>query len=123
MLTAYAAGSGREAAAKSVLVEFFGSADGQIAYQKYEERAPAQATAAKNVSLKAAQRGFGSSAAAASLPEIGVILNGPAGGTSYWEALPAYWTAVLVDGKDPVKEAKKLAAIYAANLRAASSEI
>ena len=123
MLTAYAAGSGREAAAKSVLVEFFGSADGQVAYQKYEKRAPAQATASKNVSLNAAQRGFGSAAATASLPEIGVILGGGDGRTSYWDALPAYWTAVLVDGKDPVKEAKKLAAIYAANLRAASSEI
>ena len=122
MLTAYAAGSGREAAAKSVLVDFFGSADGQVAYQKYEKRAPAQAAAGKNVTLNAAQRGFGS-AAASSLPEIGVILNGPAGGTSYWEALPAYWTAVLVDGKNPVREAKKLAAIYAANLRAANREI
>ena len=123
MLTAYASASGREAAAKSVLVDFFGSADGQVAYQKYEKRAPAQATAAKNVSLSAAQRGFGSSAAEASLPEIGVILNGASGGTSYWDALPAYWTAVLVDGKDPVREAKKLRTIYAANLRAAASEL
>lgn len=123
MLTAYASASGREAAAKSVLVDFFGSAEGQVAYQKYEKRAPAQATAAKSVSLSAAQRGFGSSAAEASLPEIGVVLNGASGGTSYWEALPAYWTAVLVDGKDPVREAKKLRAIYGANLRAAVNEL
>lgn len=123
MLTAYAASRGREAAAKSVLIDFFGSADGQVAYQKYEKRAPAEATAAKSVNLGAAQRGFGSSAARASLPEIGVVLNGPSGGTAYWGALPAYWTAVLVDGKDAIAEAKKLRAIYAANLRAAASEL
>lgn len=123
MLTAYAADRGREAAAKSVLIDFFGSADGQVAYQKYEKRAPAEATAAKSVNLGAAQRGFGSSAARASLPEIGVVLNGPSGGTAYWGALPAYWTAVLVDGKDAIAEAKKLRAIYAANLRAAASEL
>ena len=123
MLTAYASASGREAAAKSVLVDFFGSAEGQVAYQKYEKRAPAQATAAKSVSLGAAQRGFGSSAAEASLPEIGVVLNGAPGGTSYWESLPAYWTAVLVDGKDPIREAKKLRAIFGANLRAAVNEL
>ena len=123
MLTAYASASGREAAAKSVLVDFFGSAEGQVAYQKYEKRAPAQATAAKSVSLSAAQRGFGSSASEASLPEIGVVLNGAPGGTSYWESLPAYWTAVLVDGKDPIREDKKLRAIFGANLRAAVNEL
>jgi arabinogalactan oligomer/maltooligosaccharide transport system substrate-binding protein len=123
MLTVYAKASGREAAAKSVLVDFFGSAAGQAAYQKYEKRAPAQAVAATNVNLNAAQRGFGASAAAASIPEIGVILNGPSGGISYWDALPAFWTAVLIDGKDAVAEARKLAAIYKANLTAAKNDI
>jgi hypothetical protein len=49
-------------------------------------------------------------------------LNGPSG-TSYWDSAPAYWTAVLVDGKDPVKEAKKLAAIWRANLKAAGNDL
>jgi hypothetical protein len=48
-------------------------------------------------------------------------LNGS--GKSYWDSLPAYWTAVLVDGKDPVAEAKKLATIYRNNLRAAVNDI
>jgi hypothetical protein len=49
-------------------------------------------------------------------------LNGPSG-KSYWDALPAYWTAVLVDGKDAIVEARKLAAIYRANLALAKGDL
>jgi len=121
LLTTFAATRGREAAAKSVLTDFFGSATGQVAYQKYEKRPPAHKGAASSASVTDGQKGFGASAAAASVPQIGAILNGS--GKSYWDSLPAYWTAVLVDGKDPVAEAKKLATIYRNNLRAASNDI
>jgi len=123
MLTSFAATRGREAAAKSVLVDFFGSTAGQVAYQKYEKRPPAEKGAASSPSVTDGQKGFGASASAASLPQVGAILNGASGSKSYWDALPAYWTAVLVDGKDPVAEAKKLAAIYRTNLRAAGGSI
>jgi arabinogalactan oligomer/maltooligosaccharide transport system substrate-binding protein len=121
LLTTFAATRGREAAAKSVLTDFFASTAGQVAYQKYEKRPPAQKGAASSASVSDGQKGFGASAAAASIPQVGAILNGS--GKSYWDSLPAYWTAVLVDGKDPVAEAKKLAAIYSNNLRAAAGNI
>jgi len=114
LLTTFAATRGREAAAKSVLTDFFGSTAGQVAYQKYEKRPPAEKGAASSASVTDGQKGFGASASAASIPQVGAILNGA--GKSYWDSLPAYWTSVLVDGKDPVAEAKKLAGIYLANL-------
>jgi len=123
MLTSFAATRGREAAAKSVLTDFFGSTAGQVAYQKYEKRPPAEKGAASSASVTDGQKGFGASASAASVPQVGAILNGASGSKSYWDALPSYWTAVLVDGKDPIVEAKKLAAIYRVNLRAASTNI
>lgn len=121
LLTTFAATRGREAAAKSVLTDFFASTAGQVAYQKYEKRPPAQKGAASSPSVTDGQKGFGASAAAASIPQVGAILNGS--GKSYWDSLPAYWTAVLVDGKDAVAEAKKLANIYRDNLRAAAGNI
>ena len=43
--------------------------------------------------------------------------------TSYWSAIGAFWTAVLVDKKDPTTEATKLAAIYKANLAKGLKEL
>jgi arabinogalactan oligomer/maltooligosaccharide transport system substrate-binding protein len=122
LLTTFAAANGVEAAAKSLLVDFFGSTAGQVAYQLNEKRPPAEKGASTDATVTDGQKGFGASAAAASVPQVGAILNGPSG-TSYWDSAPAYWTAVLVDGKDPVKEAKKLAAIWRANLKAAGSDL
>ena len=122
MLTSFASTRGVEAAAKSLLVDFFGSTAGQVAYQKIEKRPPAEKGAAADPSVSDGQRGFGASAAEASIPQVGAILNGPSG-TSYWDSAPAFWTAVLVDGKNPVVEAKKLRAIWSANLKAAASDI
>jgi len=121
MLTTFAATNGVEAAAKSVLVDFFGSTAGQVAYQKYEKRPPAEKGASQSAIVADGQKGFGASAAEASIPQVGAILNGS--GTSYWDSAPAYWTAVLTDGKDPVAEAKKLRAIWSANLKGASKDI
>jgi arabinogalactan oligomer/maltooligosaccharide transport system substrate-binding protein len=122
LLTTFAATNGVEAAAKSLLVDFFGSTAGQVAYQLNEKRPPAEKGASTDATVTDGQKGFGASAAAASVPQVGAILNGPSG-TSYWDSAPAYWTAVLVDGKDPVKEAKKLAAIWRANLKAAGNDL
>ena len=122
LLTTFAASRGVEAAAKSLLVDFFGSTAGQVAYQKLEKRPQAEKGASTDASVTDGQKGFGASAAAASIPQVGAILNGP-GGTSYWESAPAFWTAVLVDGKNPVTEASKLRAIWLKNLRAASNDI
>ena len=84
-------------------------------YQSFEKRPPAEKGAQADSSVTAAQRGFGAAANLAGIPEIGAFLNGPKGGTSYWDSAPAYWTAVLVDGKDAVKEAAKLSKIWKTN--------
>ena len=122
LLTSFASSRGVEAAAKSLLVDFFGSTAGQVAYQKIEKRPPAEKGAATDASVTDGQKGFGASAAAASIPQVGAILNGPSG-TSYWDSAPAFWTAVLVDGKKPVAEARKLRAIWSANLKEAGNDI
>ncbi len=113
LLTTYAATHGVEAGAKSALFNIFGSAAGARAYQAIEGRPAASKDGAKYAKT-AAQKGFAAVAGITSLPQIGAILNGDK--TSYWDALPSFWTAVLVDGKDPTTEATKLAAIYKANL-------
>ena len=115
LLTTFAAKHGTEAGAKSLLTNFFGSTDGQVRYQAIEKRPPAEKGAQADSSVTAAQRGFGAAANLAGIPEIGAFLNGTKGGTSYWDSAPAYWSAVLVDGKDPVKEASKLAKIWRTN--------
>ena len=123
LLTTFAAKHGVEAGAKSLLTNFFGSTDGQVRYQKFEGRPPAEKGAALDATVSAAQRGFGAAASLSSLPQIGAFLNNNAGGANYWDSAPAYWTAVLVDGKDPVTEGNKLAAIWRANTTAGKSDL
>ena len=112
LLTSFAATHGVATGAKSLLTNFFGSTAGQVAYQKFEGRPPAAKGAQADASVSAGQKGFGSAASLAGIPQIGAFLNSNAGGASYWDSAPAYWTAVLVNGKDPLVEAKKLAAIW-----------
>jgi arabinogalactan oligomer / maltooligosaccharide transport system substrate-binding protein len=123
LLTTFAAKHGVEAGAKSLLTNFFGSTDGQVRYQKIEGRPPAEKGAALDATVSAAQRGFGAAASLSSIPQIGAFLNNNAGGANYWDSAPAYWTAVLVDGKDPVTEGNKLAAIWRANTTAGKSDL
>ena len=123
LLTTYAAKHGVEAGAKSLLTNFFGSTAGQVLYQKYEGRPPAEKGAGLDATVTDAQRGFGAAASASSLPQIGAFLNNNAGGANYWDSAPAYWTAVLVDGKDPVVEGNKLAAIWRANTSAGKADL
>ena len=115
MLTSFAAKHGTEAGAKSLLTNFFASTEGQVRYQAIEKRPPAEKGAQADPTVSAGQRGFGSAASLAGIPQIGAFLNSNKGGASYWDSAPAYWSAVLVDGKDPVKEASKLAKIWRAN--------
>jgi maltose-binding protein MalE len=115
MLTSFAAKHGTEAGAKSLLTNFFASTDGQVRYQAIEKRPPAEKGAQADSTVSAGQRGFGSAASLAGIPQIGAFLNSNKGGANYWDSAPAFWTAVLVDGKDPVKEASKLAKIWQAN--------
>ena len=123
LLTTFAAKHGVEAGAKSLLTNFFGSTEGQVRYQKIEGRPPAEKGAALDATVSAAQRGFGAAANASSLPQIGAFLNNNAGGANYWDSAPAYWTAVLVDGKDAVTEGNKLAAIWRANTSAGKADL
>ena len=123
LLTTFAEKHGVEAGAKSLLTNFFASTDGQVRYQKIEGRPPAEKGAALDATVSAAQRGFGSAATLSSLPQIGAFLNNNAGGANYWDSAPAYWTAVLVDGKDPVTEGNKLAAIWRANTSAGKADL
>lgn len=115
MLTTFAAKHGAEAGAKSLLTNFFASTDGQVRYQSFEKRPPAEKGAQADSTVSAGQRGFGSAASLAGIPQIGAFLNSNKGGANYWDSAPAFWTAVLVDGKDPVKEASKLSKIWRAN--------
>ncbi|MDA3017890.1 MAG: extracellular solute-binding protein [Actinomycetota bacterium] len=123
LLTTFAAKHGVEAGAKSLLTNFFGSTDGQVRYQKIEGRPPAEKGAALDATVSAAQRGFGAAASLSSIPQIGAFLNNNAGGANYWDSAPAYWTAVLVDGKNPVTEGNKLAAIWRENISAGRSDL
>lgn len=123
MLTTYATTHGVAAAAKSVLTDFFGSAAGAVAYQKYELRPPAHKGAQADSSVTAAQKGFGSAASLAGIPQVGAPLNTNAGGANYWDSAPAFWTAVLTQGKDPLTEAKKLSRIWGKNLASTASTL
>jgi maltose-binding protein MalE len=114
MLTSFAATNGNDAAAKSLLANFFASEKGQVAYQKFEQRPPANKAAAAKSS--AAQKGFGSAAGVASVPQIGAILNGHTGSTSYWDALPQFWTDVLVKKVAPGVAVSKLNQLFKKNI-------
>ena len=114
MLTSFAATNGNDAAAKSLLASFFASEKGQVAYQKFEQRPPANKAAAAKSS--AAQKGFGSAAGTASVPQIGAILNGHKGSTSYWDALPAFWNDVLVKKVAPGVAVSKLNQVFKKNI-------
>jgi maltose-binding protein MalE len=114
MLTSFAEKNGNDAAAKSLLANFFASEKGQVAYQKFEQRPPANKAAAGKSS--AAQKGFGSAAGAASVPQIGAILNGSAGNTSYWDALPSFWNDVLVKKVAPGSAVSKLNTLFKKNI-------
>ncbi len=114
MLTSFAEKNGNDAAAKSLLANFFASEKGQVAYQKFEQRPPANKAAAAKSS--AAQKGFGGAAATASVPQIGAILNGSAGNPSYWDALPSFWNDVLVKKVAPGKAVSKLNEVFKKNI-------
>jgi maltose-binding protein MalE len=114
MLTSFAEKNGNDAAAKSLLTNFFASEKGQVAYQKFEQRPPANKAAAAKSS--AAQKGFGSAAATASVPQIGAILNGNPGAISYWDSLPQFWNDVLVKKVKPGVAVAKLNALFKKNI-------
>ncbi len=123
LLTSFAAKRGVEAGAKDLLVNFFASTDGAVRYQALELRPPAEKGAGKASTLSAAQAGFGRAAGLAGIPQIGAILNGAAGSKSYWDLLPAFWTAVLVDGKNPLAEATKLNNFFKLNIAAGVKDL
>lgn len=123
LLTTFATKHGVESAAKSLLTNFFASTDGQVRYQTLELRPPAEKGAQADASVSAGQRGFGSAASLAGIPQIGAFLNSNKGGANYWDSAPAYWTAVLIDGKNAVSEASKLAAIWRANVEAGKGDL
>jgi arabinogalactan oligomer/maltooligosaccharide transport system substrate-binding protein len=116
LLTSFADTNGNGAGAKTLLTNFFASKDGQVAYQRFENRPPANSRAA--VQASAAAKGFSRSAALASVPQVGAILNGVSGSASYWDSSSAFWANVLVDGKKAAAEARKLNGILKKNLSA-----
>ena len=116
LLTSFAATNRNASGAKTLLTKFFASRDGQVAYQRFESRPPANSRAALLASPAA--KGFSRSASLASVPQIGAILNGVAGSTSYWDSSSAFWANVLVDGKNSRTEAVKLNRILKRNLKA-----
>lgn len=123
LLTSFADKHGVAAGAKSLLVNFFASTQGQVKYQLLEGRPPAEKGAQSDPSVSAGQKGFGSAATLAGIPQIGAFLNNNKGGANYWDSAPAYWTSVLIDGKDATIEARKLAAIWKANVSAGKADL
>ena len=122
-LTSYAEAHGVAVEAKTLLTNFFASTAGQVAYAAVEGRPPAEKGAQKSQLVLPGQKAMGVAAGLSSIPQIGAFLNTNAGGANYWDSSGAYWTAVLVDGKDPVAEAKKLAAIWKANVAAGKADL
>ena len=123
MLTTYAAKHGVSAGAKSLLTDFFASTSGQVAYQALEGRPPAEKGAQSSSAVSAGQKGFGAAASTSGIPQIGAFLNNNTGGANYWDSAPAFWTAILVDGKDVASESKKLANIWRSNTTAGKSDL
>jgi arabinogalactan oligomer / maltooligosaccharide transport system substrate-binding protein len=120
LLTTFAATNGNDAAAKSLLTKFFGSSAGQIAYQGVEKRPPANKNAAAQAG--SVQKAFAALAVRNSIPQIGALLN-PAGTVSYWDALPAFWTDVLVKNIDPKTAVTKLRTVYRKNIAAGAKNL
>lgn len=123
LLTTFADKHGVAVGAKSLLVNFFASTEGQVKYQLLEGRPPAEKGAQADASVSAGQKGFGRAATLAGIPQIGAFLNNNKGGANYWDSAPAYWTAVLIDGKDATIEARKLAAIWKGNVAAGKADL
>jgi maltose-binding protein MalE len=119
-LTSFADKHGTAVGAKSLLVNFFASTPGQVAYEKIEGRPPAAKGAQSDPGVTDAQKGFGAAAALAGIPQIGAILDSKAGGSNYWDSSGDFWTQILVNGKDAYQEAKKMAAIWKANVTSAA---
>ena len=119
LLTSFAATHGKAAAAKSFLTGFFGSASGASLYERYEKRPPANKNATFGVLAGASY--LGKAAGKASVPEIGAILNGVS--KSYWDSLPALWTAILVEKKNVKTEATKFNAIMKTNVVAGAKTL
>ena len=122
LLTSYAAKRGVEAGAKDLLINFFASTAGAVAYQAIELRPPAEKGAQSKVEFTA-QQNFGKAAGKAGIPQIGSILNGTTDSKSYWDLLPAFWTAVLVNGRDPQTEAKKMNDYFVKNITAGIKDL
>ena len=122
MLTSFAAKRGVGAGAKDLLINFFGSTAGAVAYQAIELRPPAEKGAQAKVEFTA-QQNFGKAASKAGIPQIGSILNGTTGSKSYWDLLPAFWTAVLVNGRDPLTEATKMNNYFVKNITAGVKDL
>jgi arabinogalactan oligomer/maltooligosaccharide transport system substrate-binding protein len=123
MLTSYAETHGVAVAAKSLLTNFFASTAGQATYEAVEGRPPASKAAQTSPLVLPAQKSFADAGGLSSIPQIGAFLGNESGGASYWASSGAYWTAVLVDGKDPLVEAKKLAAIWKANVAGGKADL
>ena len=51
------------------------------------------------------------------------LLNGATGSKSYWDLLPAFWTDVLVNGKDPVTSVAKMDAFFQTNIAAGIKDL
>ncbi|MFM8628114.1 MAG: hypothetical protein ACKOCP_04945, partial [Candidatus Nanopelagicus sp.] len=121
-LTTYASKRGVEAGAKNLLINFFASTAGATAFYSIELRPPAEKGAQSKVEFTA-QQNFGKAASRAGIPQIGAILNGAEGSKSYWDLLPAFWTAVLVNGRDPLAEARKMNDFFVKNITAGVKDL
>jgi len=117
LLTSYANTHGNLAAAKSLL-NYIGSRGGQREYQKIELRPAANGFAAKYGTPF--QKGFAKSAALASIPQVGSILNGT-GGNSWWDLAGNYFWRVALNNEDITATTNNLSALLKANIVAGAN--
>jgi arabinogalactan oligomer/maltooligosaccharide transport system substrate-binding protein len=117
LLTSYANAHGNLAAAKSLL-NYIGSRGGQREYQKIELRPAANGFAAKYGTPF--QKGFARSAALASIPQVGSILNGT-GGNSWWDLAGNYWYRIAMNNEDLTTTTNNLSALLKANIVAGAT--
>lgn len=117
LLTSYANTHGNLAAAKSLL-NYIGSRAGQREYQKIELRPAANGFAAKYGTPF--QKGFAKSAALASVPQVGSILNGT-GGNSWWDLAGNYWYRIAMNNEDLTLTTNNLSTLLKANIVAGAN--
>ena len=120
-LTAYAKKHGVDAGAIKLLLNWFGSKEGQVQMSLASQRPPAQNDAAAvmaNARTKAVAK-----AAATGTPQISPVLDDKAGGSNWYDVLGAVFTNIFTKGQSVDTTLDDAAAILKKNFADAASQM